>query len=79
MDKKRPQTSQLSKHIGRLLSKSPKANTPLQMLHYIREKINDRGYRYTDMEDILGELDRLQKIIGQVNSEMIQICNLLKK
>jgi len=76
---KQPDTKELNRHIGQLFSESLKASNPVQMLHLIREKMNARGYQYFDKEDILQELGQLQHIIGNLNSEMLHIHDLLKQ
>lgn len=77
--KKEPDTHKLHRHIGQLFSESLKVNGPVQMLHIIREKMNARGYQNFDKEDILCELGQLQRITGQLNSEMLHIYDLLKQ
>jgi uncharacterized Rmd1/YagE family protein len=76
---KKTDTQQLQQHIGQLFSESLKVSSPVQMLHLIREKMNARGYRSFDREDILQELGRLQHLMGKVNSEMLRIHDLLKQ
>ncbi len=72
-------TNELHKHIGALFSESLKVSSPVQMLHTIREKINTRGYQHFDKEEILDELGQLQKIMGRLNSEMLQLRRFCKQ
>lgn len=69
----------LNTEIGQLFSQSLKLSSPIQMLHAIREKMNARGYQHFDKEDILLELGQLQHIMGELNSEMLRIHDLLKQ
>ncbi len=72
-------TEDLNKYIGQLFSESLKVSIPVQMLHMIREKINARGYQHFDKEDILCEMGQLQRIMGQLHTEMLRIDDLLKQ
>jgi hypothetical protein len=72
-------TEELNRYIGQLFTESLKISSPVGMLHTIREKLNTRGYQSYDKEDILLELGHLQKIMGQLNSEMLRIHDLLKQ
>lgn len=71
--------AELNKSIGQLFSQSLKVSSPVEMLHIIRERINERGYQSFDKEDILNELGHLQKIISQLHGEMLRIDDLLKE
>ena len=72
-------TQKLHDRLGQLFSESLKVSNPLGMLHLTREKMGARGYQRFDKEDILQELGQLQRIIGQLNSQMLSIYELLKK
>lgn len=69
----------LNKQIGELFNQSLNVCTPLQMLHKIREKMQTRGYQTFDAEDILNELGHLQSILNNINNQMLQINDTLKK
>ena len=72
-------TTELTRHLGELFNSSLKVSAPLQMLHVIREKLSARGYREFDKASILKEMGRLQKIMGDLHSEMLEIDELLRK
>jgi hypothetical protein len=70
---------ELNRHIGMMFIHSFRISSPIGMLHVIREKIGERGYQNFDTGDILKELGLLQKIMTDINNEMLQIHNLIKK
>jgi len=72
-------TQALNRSIGRLFEQALKVSGPLQQLHQIREKMNQRGYQNFDRGDILDGLGRMQGILGELHRQMLDIDNLLKK
>lgn len=76
---KKPDTQELTGYLGQLFSQSLRVSNPVQTLHTIREKLHARGYQHFDKEDILCELGQLQRIMGELNSEMLRIHDLLKQ
>lgn len=74
-----PTTSEtLHRAIGQLFNNSLKVSAPLQILHLIREKQNQRGYQAFDKQDILNELGSLQHLLGQLHRDMVSIDEALK-
>ncbi len=78
MNNKEHQSDQLKTSIGKLFDKALDMHRPVQTLHQIREKIQQRGYQGFDKEDILGELGRMQNLMGQINTVMLNIYDQIK-
>lgn len=73
-----PKSEALKQSLGVLFNNSLKVSSPIQMLHCMREKIDNRGYYSHDTQDILGELGRLQNIVNQLHSDMLKVHDILK-
>ncbi len=73
MNTKEHQADQLKTSIGKLFDKALDMHRPVQKLHQIREKIQQRGYQSFDKEDILQELGQMQQQLKQLNTAMLSI------
>ena len=58
---------QLSQQLGQLFNKSLSVSQPVAMLHLIREKLFDSGYRSFYKPEIIDELSRLQHCLHQMH------------
>jgi hypothetical protein len=69
---------EIKRHLGQLFLKSMNLFARMYQLQNIREKLEVRTLKSFDKEDILNELGSIQYSMGEVNSEMLKIYQLLK-
>jgi len=72
-------TTAIKKQLGALFVKTLDISKPLYQLQMIREKIEGRGLQPFDKDDISHELGTMQRNIGELNSEMLRLYELLRQ
>jgi len=71
-------TSSLTRELNMLLTCSLSLSSPLQSIHLLRQKIEQRGYRAFDREDLLLEMGSLERRLEDMHGSLLRLDVLLK-
>ena len=69
----------IANRLDALFSAGLKISNPINSLLIMRSKIVFRGFKTFDEHDILSELGKLQRIVGEIHSEMLRVEDIVKR
>jgi hypothetical protein len=69
----------LANRLDALFSVGLKISNPISSLLIMRSKIVFRGFKHFDEHDLLAELGKLQRIIGEIHREMLRVEDIVKR
>lgn len=69
----------IANRLDALFSAGLKISNPISSLLIMRSKIVFRGFKTFDEHDILIELGKLQRIVGEIHSEMLRVEDIVKR
>ena len=69
----------IANRLDALFSAGLKISNPINSLLIMRSKIVFRGFKTFDEHDILIELGKLQRIVGEIHSEMLRVEDIVKR
>ena len=69
----------IANRLDALFSVGLRISNPISSLLIIRSKIICRGFKPFDEHDILSELGKLQRIVGEIHSEMLRVEDIVKR
>lgn len=71
-------TPSLTCELNMLLTCSLSLSSPLQSMHVLRQKIEQRGYRAFDREDLRLEMGSLERRLEDMHGSLLRLDALLK-
>ena len=69
----------IANRLDDLFSVGLRISNPISSLLIMRSKIVFRGFKTFDERDILIELGKLQRIVGEIHSEMLRVEDIVKR
>lgn len=69
----------IANRLDALFSAGLKISNPISSLLIMRSKIVFRGFKTLDEHDILIELGKLQRIVGEIHGEMLRVEDIVKR
>ena len=69
----------IANRLDALFSAGLKISNPISSLLIMKSKIVFRGFKHFDEQDILTELGKLQRIVGEIHGEMLRVEDIVKR